>query len=49
MIRIGLRGLPPVTGVALRFGIASAALLAMVPLFGVKLGRSRNERRFTLT
>ena len=45
MIRIGLRGLPPVAGVALRFGIASAALLAMVPFFGVKLGRSRNERR----
>jgi len=45
VIRIGLRGLPPVAGVALRFGIASAALLAMVPFFGVKLGRSRNERR----
>jgi drug/metabolite transporter (DMT)-like permease len=40
-----LRGIPPVTGVALRFAIASAALLALVPVLGVKLGRSRNERR----
>jgi drug/metabolite transporter (DMT)-like permease len=44
-IRIGLRGIPPVTGVALRFAIASAVLLALVPAFGVKLGRSGTERR----
>jgi drug/metabolite transporter (DMT)-like permease len=41
---VGLRGLPPFTGVALRFAIASAALLALAPVFGVKLGRSRTER-----
>jgi drug/metabolite transporter (DMT)-like permease len=42
-IRIGLRGIPPITGVALRFAVASAALLALLPVFGVKLGRSRRE------
>lgn len=30
---------------ALRFAIASAVLLALVPVLGVKLGRSPNERR----
>jgi drug/metabolite transporter (DMT)-like permease len=44
VIRVGLRGLPPFTGVALRFTIAAAALLALAPVFGVKLGRSRTER-----
>jgi drug/metabolite transporter (DMT)-like permease len=44
VIRVGLRGLPPFTGVALRFAIAAAALLALAPVFGVKLGRSRTER-----
>ena len=44
-IRVGLRGIPPVTGVALRFAIASAALLALMPFFGVKLPRGRNEWR----
>lgn len=45
MIRVGLRGIPPFTGVAIRFAIASAALLALAPVFGVKLGRVPNERR----
>ncbi|MFL6258267.1 MAG: DMT family transporter [Thermoanaerobaculia bacterium] len=45
VIRVGLRGLPPFTGVALRFAIASAALLALAPVLGVKLGRVPNERR----
>jgi drug/metabolite transporter (DMT)-like permease len=48
-IRVGLRGIPPITGVALRFGIASAVLLAFVPVLGVKLGRSRRERRLWLS
>ena len=42
---MGLRGIPPFTGVALRFALASAALLALAPFLGVKLGRSRTERR----
>ncbi|MEA2601396.1 MAG: hypothetical protein QOF89_2388 [Acidobacteriota bacterium] len=45
---MGLRGIPPFTGVALRFAIASAALLALAPFLGVKLGRSRTERRLWL-
>lgn len=43
-IRIGLEGIPPVTGVALRFAIAGAVLLALVPVLGVKLGRAPGER-----
>lgn len=45
VIRIGLRGVPPITGVALRFAIAGAVLLALAPVFGVKLGRTPVERR----
>jgi drug/metabolite transporter (DMT)-like permease len=37
-IRICLRGFPPLAGVALRFTIAGAALLAIAPFFGVRLG-----------
>lgn len=44
-IRIGLQGIPPVSGVALRFGIASLILLGLAWLAGVRLGRSRWERR----
>jgi drug/metabolite transporter (DMT)-like permease len=47
-IRISLQGIPPIAGVALRFAIAAAVLLALVPVFGVKLGRSRIERRLWL-
>jgi drug/metabolite transporter (DMT)-like permease len=43
-IRVSLEGIPPLTGVALRFAVAAAALLALVPVFGVRLGRSRAER-----
>ncbi|HEY0553134.1 MAG TPA: DMT family transporter [Thermoanaerobaculia bacterium] len=45
VIRVGLRGVPPLTGVALRFALASAVLLALVPVFGVKLGRDPYEKR----
>ena len=44
VIRVGLRGIPPITGVALRFALASAVLLAFVPVFGVKLGRAPYEK-----
>ncbi len=43
-IRIGLQGIPPLTGVALRFTIAGGALLALVPVFRVRLGATRRER-----
>lgn len=46
VIQIGLRGIPPLGGVALRFGIASVILLAASLLSGVKLGRTRTERVF---
>ena len=35
-IRLGLRGIPPFTGVALRFAIAAAALLAVARALGVR-------------
>jgi drug/metabolite transporter (DMT)-like permease len=44
VIRIGLGGVPPFTGVALRFTLAGALLLALAPLFGVRLGRAPRER-----
>lgn len=43
-IRVSLRGIPPFTGIALRFGLASAVLLLLAPLLGVRLGRAPNER-----
>jgi drug/metabolite transporter (DMT)-like permease len=43
VIRVGLRGIPPFTGVALRFAIASAVLLALAPALDVRLGRHPNE------
>ena len=43
-IRVGLEGLPPLTGVALRFVIAAAALLAACPLFGVRLTSTARVR-----
>lgn len=42
-IRIGLEGIPPFAGVALRFGIASVVLLALGRALGVRLGRQRHE------
>ena len=47
-IRIGLEGLPPLIGLTLRFAIAAAVLLPLAPLLGVRLGRSRVERRLWL-
>ena len=43
-IRIGLGGVPPFTGVAVRFAIAGALLLALARPFGVRLGRGRHEK-----
>jgi drug/metabolite transporter (DMT)-like permease len=44
VIRVGLAGIPPFTGVALRFTIAGLLLLALVPRFEVRLGRRPRER-----
>lgn len=45
VIRIGLEGIPPLTGVAVRFGLAAAVLYALARKWGVKLGGARYERR----
>ena len=43
-IRIGLEGVPPFTGVAVRFAIAGTLLLALARPFDVRLGRGRHEK-----
>jgi drug/metabolite transporter (DMT)-like permease len=43
-IQIGLKGIPPFSGVAIRFAIASPLLLAAALAMGVKLGRSPHEK-----
>jgi len=42
-IRLGLEGLPPFTGVSLRFLVAGSLLLALVPVFKVRFAWSRRE------
>lgn len=42
-IRVGLGGIPPFTGVALRFAIAAAVLFALFPVFGVRMRWERRE------
>ena len=43
-IRVSLEGFPPFTGVAIRFAIAAAVLLALAKARGVRLGALRSER-----
>jgi len=47
-IQIGLRGIPPFSGVAIRFAIASAVLFVVAWATGVRVGRTRRERRLWL-
>jgi len=42
-IRVGLEGIPPFTGVAMRFAIAGALLLALASRLGVRFTWSRRE------
>ncbi len=44
-IRVALDGIPPLTGVAVRFALAGAVLLVLVRARGIALGRTRIERR----
>ncbi len=44
VIQIGLRGIPPFTGVSLRFALAAVVLLTFAFSMGIKLGRTRRER-----
>jgi drug/metabolite transporter (DMT)-like permease len=43
-IRIGLRGVPPFTGAAIRFAVAVAVLFAVAPKFGVVWGKAPREK-----
>lgn len=43
VIRIGLEGIPPFTGVALRFAIAAILLLVLGRVMGVRFGHGRRE------
>jgi drug/metabolite transporter (DMT)-like permease len=42
-IRIGLEGVPPFTGIAARFALASLLLWLLARVLGVRLGRERRE------
>lgn len=44
-IRVALEGIPPLTGVAVRFALAGAVLLLVAKARGVPLGRTKLERR----
>jgi drug/metabolite transporter (DMT)-like permease len=45
VIQIGLQGIPPFTGVAIRFAIAGLLLLGIARARGIRLGQTRRERR----
>lgn len=47
-IRIGLEGIPPVTGVAIRFALAGLVLVGIGHLRGVRFGRLPGEARLWL-
>ncbi len=47
-IRIGLAGVPPLTGAALRFALASLVLLGVAKALKVRLGATAVERRLWL-
>jgi drug/metabolite transporter (DMT)-like permease len=48
VIQVGLRGIPPFSGVALRFAIAGSLLLGFALARRVPLGRQRHEKRIWL-
>lgn len=48
-IRVAVRGVPPLTGVALRFALAGALLLLVATVQRVPLGRAPYERRLWMT
>ena len=48
-IRVGLEGVPPFTGVSLRFGLAAVIVLGIAVARRVPLGRSARERWLWLT
>jgi drug/metabolite transporter (DMT)-like permease len=44
VIQVGLEGIPPFTGVSVRFAISGALLLGLAYARGIRLGASRRER-----
>lgn len=44
-IRVSLEGIPPLTGVVIRFTLACALLLSLAPVFRIRLGATAIERR----
>jgi drug/metabolite transporter (DMT)-like permease len=44
VIQIGLEGVPPMSGVAIRFAIASALLLTLTYVMKIRMGTSRREK-----
>ena len=48
VIQIGLQGIPPFSGVAIRFSIAAVLLLGLTWLRGVSFGSGRHERMLWL-
>jgi len=44
VIQVGLEGIPPMTGVSVRFGLSSVLLFGIALALGVRLGRTRRER-----
>jgi len=48
-IRVAVRGVPPLTGVALRFALAGVLLLLVATVQRVPLGRAPYERRLWMT
>jgi len=47
-IRVGLRGLPPFTGVSIRFALAGVVILLYAGARGIRIGREPRERRLWL-
>lgn len=48
-IRLGLAGLPPLTGASLRFGVAALVLFLLARALGIRLGATAVERRLWVT
>jgi len=49
VIRVGLIGIPPLTGVAIRFGIAGLVLFGIGLAKGIPFGRGKYEKRLWLS
>ena len=48
VIQIGLQGIPPFSGAAMRFAVASIVLLGFALVLGIRQGQTRRERKLWL-